>query len=348
MAQKKSSEVDAWLARPDTRARIVLIYGPDHGLVAERGASFAKRTGLSLDDPFTVIRLDGSTLAQEPGRLTTEARTVPMFGGDRLIWIRNLGAEKGAAEEIGALLADPPQDALVLLEAGDLKKAAALRAAVETSPAGMALPCFADEGRSIDQVIDEALAGAGMTMRLDARQALRQRLGGDRLATRGELDKLVLYAAGQSEITVADIEACSGDVSADSSDQAVDAALAGDGVLADRRLQKALEAGVNPQTILLALQRQMQTLETLRRAVDHAGASAAAAVASSRPPVFFSRKRLMEEVVASWSGDAVRRVLERLQSSILESRRHAELAQALTRQSLLTVAAESARGRRHR
>ena len=148
--------------------------------------------------------------------------------------------------------------------------------------------------------------------------------------------------------TVADIEACSGDVSADSSDQAVDAALAGDGVLADRRLQKALEAGVNPQTILLALQRQMQTLETLRRAVDHAGASAAAAVASSRPPVFFSRKRLMEEVVASWSGDAVRRVLERLQSSILESRRHAELAQALTRQSLLTVAAESARGRRHR
>ncbi|TIT16601.1 MAG: DNA polymerase III subunit delta, partial [Mesorhizobium sp.] len=36
MAQKKGYEVDSWLARPDAAMSIVLLYGPDRGLVAER------------------------------------------------------------------------------------------------------------------------------------------------------------------------------------------------------------------------------------------------------------------------------------------------------------------------
>ncbi|RWB96656.1 MAG: DNA polymerase III subunit delta, partial [Mesorhizobium sp.] len=58
MAQKKGYEVDSWLARPDPRISVVLLYGPDRGLVAERAKAFAGKTGLSLDDPFSVVRLD--------------------------------------------------------------------------------------------------------------------------------------------------------------------------------------------------------------------------------------------------------------------------------------------------
>ncbi|TIX18960.1 MAG: DNA polymerase III subunit delta, partial [Mesorhizobium sp.] len=56
MAQKKAYEVDGWLARPDQRISIVLLYGPDRGLVAERAKAFAGKTSLSLDDPFSVVR----------------------------------------------------------------------------------------------------------------------------------------------------------------------------------------------------------------------------------------------------------------------------------------------------
>ncbi|RWD39907.1 MAG: DNA polymerase III subunit delta, partial [Mesorhizobium sp.] len=54
MAQKKGYEVDSWLARPDAAMAIVLLYGPDRGLVAERAKTFAAKTGLPLDDPFSV------------------------------------------------------------------------------------------------------------------------------------------------------------------------------------------------------------------------------------------------------------------------------------------------------
>src|SRR5690554_747997 len=98
MAQKKAHEVDSWLARPDAGTRIVLIYGPDRGLVSERAKRFAASTGLPLEDPFSVVKLSGATLEAEPGRLLDEAQTVPMFATRRLIWVLDAGADKAVAE----------------------------------------------------------------------------------------------------------------------------------------------------------------------------------------------------------------------------------------------------------
>src|SRR5690606_11951576 len=144
MAQKKSHEVDGWLARPDETSKIVLIYGPDRGLVSERASIFAKKTGLPLDDPFSTIKMDAGE-ADQDGRLMDEARTVPMFAERRLVWVRGIGNQASIAKDVEALIAEPPSDAIILLEAGDLKKTSALRKTVEASRLAMALPCYADD-----------------------------------------------------------------------------------------------------------------------------------------------------------------------------------------------------------
>ncbi|RWE05518.1 MAG: DNA polymerase III subunit delta, partial [Mesorhizobium sp.] len=217
MAQKKGYEVDSWLARPDPSMGIVLLYGPDRGLVAERAKTFAAKTGLPLDDPFSVVKLDGAEVDRDEGRLLDEARTVPMFSDRRLLWVRNASGQKALADDIKALTTEPARDAVILIEAGDLKKGTGLRAIVEAAGNAIALPCYADEARDLDSVIDDELRKAGMSMTLDARQALRRNLGGDRLASRGEIEKLVLYAHGRKEIGIEDINALSGDVSGASS-----------------------------------------------------------------------------------------------------------------------------------
>jgi len=112
-------------------------------------------------------------------------------------------------------------------EAGDRRKGSALRSAVEGAEAAIALPCYADEGRDIDALIDQTVERAGLQMALDARRALRPSLGGDRLASRGELEKLVLYAHGKGRIELADVQASTGDVSAQSADEVLDAVLDG-------------------------------------------------------------------------------------------------------------------------
>jgi DNA polymerase-3 subunit delta len=341
MAQKKAFEVDSWLAKPDPRVFLVLVYGPDRGLVSERARTFAQKTGLPLDDPFSVVRLEAGEA--DSGRLADEARTVPMFSDRRLLWLRNAGPQKGLADDVKALLAEPPRDAIVLIEAGDLKKGAALRSIVEAADAAMALPCYADDGRDLDALIDRELARAGMTMTLEARQALRRNLGGDRLASVGEIEKLVLYALGKGEITFDDIRALSGDVSGQSFDDAVDAMLDGRVNDFDAAFTRQCQAGGQPFLALAGAMRQLQGLHAMRGNLDAGGRNAAAVVAAQKPPVFFARRKLVEKALERWNGRSLERALERLQAAVLHTRRRPDLAQPIARQALLGIAIESAR-----
>ncbi|WP_292270079.1 DNA polymerase III subunit delta, partial [Mesorhizobium sp.] len=281
MAQKKGYEVDSWLARPDPAMAIVLLYGPDRGLVAERAKTFALKTGLPLDDPFSVVKLDGAEVDRDEGRLLDEARTVPMFSDRRLLWVRNASGQKALADDIKALTAEPAPDALILIEAGDLKKGTGLRAIVEAAGNAIALPCYADEARDLDTVIDDELRKAGMSMTLDARQALRRNLGGDRLASRGEIDKLVLYAHGKKEIDLDDVNGLSGDVSGASFDGAVDAMLDGKVGDFDIAFTRHCASGGHPFLVLSSAMRQLQAIQVMRGQMESGGRNAASVVAGA-------------------------------------------------------------------
>ncbi|RWB54421.1 DNA polymerase III subunit delta [Mesorhizobium sp.] len=343
MAQKKGYEVDSWLAKPDPAMAIILLYGPDRGLVAERAKTFAAKTGLPLDDPFSVVKLDGAEVDRDEGRLLDEARTVPMFSDRRLLWVRNASGQKALADDIKALTAEPARDAIILIEAGDLKKGTGLRAIVEAAANAIALPCYADEARDLDTVIDDELRKAGMSMTLDARQALRRNLGGDRLASRGEIEKLVLYAHGQKEITRDDVSAMSGDVSGASFDDAIDAMLDGKVDDFDVAFTRHCQSGGHPFLVLSSAMRQLQAIQVMRGQMESGGRNAASVVAGARPPVFFSRRKLVEKTLERWNVEALGRALNRLQTAVLQTRKRPDLSEALARQALLGIAVESAR-----
>jgi DNA polymerase-3 subunit delta len=112
-----------------------------------------------------------------------------------------------------------------------------LRKLVENARTALAIPCYADDARGVQALIDEELGTAGLTIQGEARQRLAQLLGGDRLASRNELKKLALYCHGSGTVTDADVIEAMGDVAALSVDDAVEAVFSGDPV----RLEAALE-----------------------------------------------------------------------------------------------------------
>lgn len=342
MVTRKAHEVDSWLKSPDGGIASVLVYGPDRGLVSERAGVFAAGTGLPLDDVFTVTRFSAADLADDPGRLLDDARTVPMFAGRRLVWVRDIPPSGPLVDAVGDLVASPPEDTLLLVEAGDLKKAARLRSLFEKSDSAIALPCYGDGVRDIDRLIDEEIGASGMTITLEARQALKRLLGGDRLASRGEIAKLLLYAHGRREIGLEDVAAAVGDASALSQDEIVDAILKGNPAEMDTAYARMVATGAPPFLSLATAARQFQTLQILRGEVENNRKTAAAAVASSRPPVFFSRRATFEAAVGAFDMAFINRSLDRLFKATLRSRQHPDLAVPLVRQALLALSLEAA------
>ncbi len=342
MAQKKAQEVEAWLARPSSAHPIVLIYGPDRGLVSERAAEFVRKLGFDLDDPFAVVRLDATAIDTDPGRLMDEVQTMPMFADRRLVWVRGVAGQRTLAAALKDLCARPPASVTLLLEGGDLKKGSPVRVSVETGTASMALPCYVDHGRAIETIIDEVLERDGVAIAPDARHYLKVNLGGDRLASRAELEKLTLYTKGELRVELHHVRQIVGDVSARSVDDAVDSILDGDVSGFDTAFSKWTSGGQEPFQILAALLRQMQQLQALRAFVD-AGAAPSVTVAAARPPIFFARKGLMERALQRWTSEAVAKALDRLQATILATRSRGHLEQATARQALMAVTMEARR-----
>src|SRR6186713_3478972 len=114
MTAIKAADVDRFIARPDSNQPVVLVFGPDAGLVRERADALVRASVDNPKDPFQLARLDGDELAGEPTRLVEEANTIPLFGGRRAVWVRAGG--RNFAPSVDALLANAAPDCRVVIE----------------------------------------------------------------------------------------------------------------------------------------------------------------------------------------------------------------------------------------
>src|SRR6188508_692278 len=152
MVALKTGEIDSFVARPDAARAVVLVFGPDAGLVSERVDAIIRASIDDANDPFSLVRLDGDTLASDPARLIDEATTVPLFGGRRAIRVR--AGSRNIVPAVEGVLAAPLRDCRVVIEAGDLKRNAALRTVCERAKGAVAIPCYADGDRDVGRLID--------------------------------------------------------------------------------------------------------------------------------------------------------------------------------------------------
>jgi len=338
MVALKAAQIDAFLARPNPAQPIVLIFGPDAGLVRERAEALIRASVDDPNDPFSLARLDGDELAAEPTRLVEEANTIPLFGGRRAVWVR--AGNRNFTPAVEALTQAASPDCRVVIEAGDLKRNAPLRVVCERAKNAAALPCYIDAEKDLAKLVDDEMREAGLTIAPDARAMLLPLLGGDRLASRSELRKLALYARGKERVEIDDVEAVVADASALALDAVVDATFAGRTQDVEVQFAKARTAGTSPGTIMSAAQRHVATLHKARLAVDE-GQSASAAVEGMY--VHFRRAPLVEAALRSWSSARLQRAMLQIADASFETRRQPDLAEAIAQRTLLSIAVNARR-----
>jgi DNA polymerase-3 subunit delta len=294
-------------------------------------------TGVDQRDAFSFMRLEGSDTSSDPGRLFDEARSTGLFGGEKLIWIKGAGADKSLSDAVAALAGDAPDNAWIIIEAGDLKKGANLRKAVETATAAIAIPCYADDTKSLNALIDEELISFRIRIDSEARQALLESLGGDRIASRGEIRKLALYALGEPVIKLHHVLEIIGDASAISADDTVDAILQGDSPAFLHATRKVIASKISVFLVLQGCLRQFQLLDLMRADMDERKISATDAMNAHARHLHFRRKPIVEAALRTWTSAAISTELNRLQSAILQTRQRAALEDTIAMHTLLAT-----------
>ncbi|CCM77848.1 DNA polymerase III subunit delta [Rhizobium mesoamericanum] len=343
MAEIKAHEFEGFLERSARNWRLFLVYGPDRGLVSERAALIAGKTGVSLDDPFSLIKLDIADLQRDQGRLLNEAGSIGLFGGDKLIWIRGASNEKYLVDSLQLLSDKVPEATAVIIEAGDLKKGSLLRKTVEAARNIVAIPCYADDVRALNSLIDSELTAAGLGITPAARQALLELIGGDRIASRNELRKLALYCRNKATIEEHHVAEIIGDASAISIDDAVDAVLSGDTSSFLHAMQKITSSKTAVFLVIQACLKQFQLLDAMKIEMEEKRVPAAQVMQTLGRHLHFRRKPIIEQALRTWSAEAVARESNRLQSAILQTRKRASLEDSIALQTLLSTTLQSAR-----
>ncbi len=334
MVALKGSRIDGFLKRPDPEIRAVLIYGPDNGLVSERGAAICRHVVDDLDDPFNVTRLDDHDITQDPARLADEMQSQSLMGGRRVVRVSSAGA--GFAKAIESLLDDDDGDTLVVAEAGDLKPSAKLRKIFEASRRGAALPCYPDNARAIDDLISTVLNGHGLDISMPARALLSEALGSDRRLSLSELEKLALYCLGMERVEVEHVESVCTDAASATMDEMVDAVARGNTDALDLLYRNALASGVSSSGLLIALSRHLFRLQSILSVASETG-NVEAAMKSARPPVHFMRQDSMRLQLNVWNHVLIKQAIQKTAQCEFDSRTNPALADTLVWRLLMSI-----------
>ena len=332
-------DIEGFLAQPNPQTRVMLVYGPDTGLVSERGEALLRAVADDHDDPFQVSEVRGAELAgwTEYGRLAEAASSLSLLGGGRIVRVR--GATDAHAAALETFLDRAPGEGRMIYEAGDLRPSSTLRRACEKSERAAAIPCYLDSGEDLVRLIQGSLRDAGLGVDSEALDYLADRLGSDRLQTRQELEKLAMFVGpGESRVSLAAAEMSVGDVAAITLEDLAFAVAGGDQAALVRALARSLREGGNAVAALRAVARHFDRLHRVASERDR-GVRTDQAMKTLRPPIFYKRTAAFREQLSRWPTERLAAALRLLLDAEVECKTTGLVPAAMCEHALMRVAA---------
>jgi DNA polymerase III subunit delta len=260
-----------------TPAPVYLIVGDDEAEMAGLVADFSSLVEDELR-AFNVERLYASDRATTPAAIAEAARVLPMMSSRRVVVV--LRAEKilkpkrkgkpeepddpeapgGDSDELERYLKAPSPETVLVFVAADVDRSRRLYKALQKQ--ATTVECWGLKGskdarvdlrqvaRQAEQLVRQTVSDAGQQIDPAAARLVAERAGTDISRLRGDVDRLLLYAAGKPRISLADVqEVVSAETAHD--DWAVTNAIQrGDTANALKHLGLSLEGGAVPYMIL--------------------------------------------------------------------------------------------------
>jgi DNA polymerase-3 subunit delta len=328
-------DIEPFVRAPNPAARVILVYGPDNGLMKERAVTMGKTVVEDINDPFNAVTLTAAILAEDPARLSDEAGAMSMMGGDRLIRVEDAGDKLTSL--LKTYLENPSETALIILEAGELSPRSSLRKLCESAKNAAAVPCYVEDERDLSRLIRETLQGDNLGIDGDACGWLAANISGDRGKVRSELEKLAIYKDDdRTPINLDDVRACCGEAGALAVDDLVNATAGSQPELALKTFNKLMEEGISFMVVLRSLQNHFGRLHITKAKIEN-GESLDQAIKTLAPPIFFKAQPAFKAQANRWSLKGITKVLEKLATLEADCKQTGAPVETLCAQAVLGI-----------
>ncbi|MDR1826409.1 MAG: DNA polymerase III subunit delta [Rickettsiales bacterium] len=272
----------------------VLFYGPDNGKCREFADEIAKALDVPKDNLITVA---GAAFREKFDAIYTDACSASMFGGNKLVIVDNMDGRD--LPLLKNLCDSKSLCAPVIVIDGELETKSTLRAYFEESESCAALPLYADGDQALSALCRKTLSDFGVTqIEDDALSYMLQHIGKDRAVAKGFLQKIALYAGGNS-VRLEDVEKCLPDTGAASMDEFKHNLTAGNIMQALRALDRLFSENVYPAQMVRALGNHFKDLVSC-------------VVGGQMPRVFYKYEKLFDAARRIWGESDLSSVLVKI------------------------------------
>lgn len=286
-----------YFARPEPDRAGLLIFGADAMRVAlKRQEVIAALVGPDGEAEMRLTRIPGADLRKDPAQVQDALKAQGFFPGPRVAFVEEAGDT--LAPVLAAALADWQKgDACLIVTAGSLTKASALKKLFEDHPNAYAAGIYDDPPtrEEIEATLQKAgLKNIGAAAMTDLTALSRDLDPGD---FRQTIEKIALYKWGDASPLTPDDVAASAPQTIEAEVDDVLHAVAEFQAGAVGMLMRRLEGqGVNPVTLCIGALRHFRALHAA--ASDPGGPSSG--IARIRPPVFGQRRDRMLKQAQGW------------------------------------------------
>jgi len=298
-----------YFARPEPDRAGLLIFGADAMRVAlKRQEVIAALVGPTGEAEMRLARISGGDLRKDPALVQDALKAQGFFPGPRVAFIEE--ANDNLAPTLAAALADWRKgDASLIVTAGNLTKASALKKLFEDHPNAYAAGIYDDPPtrEEIEATLQKAglkdIGGAAMT---DLIALSRDLDPGD---FRQTIEKIALYKWGDSTpLSPADVAACAPLTIEAEVDDVLHAVAEWQASTVGTLMRRLEGQGVNPVTLCIGALRHFRALHAA--ASDPGGPSSG--IARMRPPVFGPRRDRMLKQAQGWGMHRLESALQML------------------------------------
>ncbi len=297
----------SFIAAPAKASRACLIYGADEGQVRELAQKIITAVMGKNADPINLTELSAGQLKEDPALLSDALNSYSLMGGERLVWLRD--PAEGMAELAVTTALEGQPAAYLLVTMGEVKADSKWRKLFEKDKQLAVMPCYRDEGISLNKLIAERLSALGIKAEGEAVAALAATLGNDRGVTLQQIEKIDIYLGEDRYLTAEAALALTGDNRELSFDHVCNAVAGGKPAQLPSLLDHLYEDGTQPIAIFRVLHSHFQKIRNIQMMVAD---GLPLEQALDRLRVFYKQKPLVTDQVRRWPHAKLARAMDAL------------------------------------